>query len=294
MGNRVYATIKNKNESKTIYAHWNGCLLTWAPLIDSAFQAKIRQPELILECLKSLDIKTELQTDPNAKNWTEENGHFFIDLDAQTFLVRKEVPSGIPGLYDSNTEVLGDLKQAFESHLLKNIKVEYHSDSRKEYWDGIRSKSLEFFGAKKPVVESEIEAFIKESPYGLTPKEKTLIKRKIKTLETPDFKIKVSLSGNVHRFSIIFLNSAYIDRDETIFNADRNHSNKDHAPIVVLKSVYEKIETKIRDIVNPHQVTYSERDSMSDYAGSYRMEYVWINYEFVDEIKETARKEIFK
>lgn len=124
MGNRVYITVEaldneNKLQQKTFYMHWNGCMMTWAPLANQLFERGITSIDTVLDVLKKLELKYELQDSPDAYFYTEENGHHYIDLTKREFLSRGE--------HSSVRHVVTDLFDAFNKELRK-----YREDYREE------------------------------------------------------------------------------------------------------------------------------------------------------------------
>lgn len=149
MGNRAYFTLKTPGESKTYYTHWNGGLDTFAPLCKALFDRDIKHIDSVLGFFKHLDIKTELQDAPDAQEWNEENGHYFIDLSKQTLDQR----------FESGQRVWhSHLKDAFEGYLAKYIKEDYRDKVRADYWDGIMDAANKFFGPlSKPKQMTSVE-----------------------------------------------------------------------------------------------------------------------------------------
>jgi len=124
MGNRVYVTVKaldenNTQQSKTFYMHWNGCMMTWAPLANQLFERGVKSIDTVLDVLKKLDLKFELQDNPAAINWCDENGHHYVDLSEREFLRRFREKNA--------RQVVTDLYEAFNSELRK-----YREDYREE------------------------------------------------------------------------------------------------------------------------------------------------------------------
>ena len=262
MGNRVYFTIKDKKGlSKSYYQHWNGGLDTFCPILDQAFKNDVSTVEPIVEFLESQGFKPEYQEDLSP--WQcEENGHYYIDLKDKSFFQRYEDRVEFNGkvFYETRVRPLNsNLKEAFEEYILKNIKLEYHESVRLEYWKQLSELSGKYFKELNPLKNSEtlseVQQFIKESPYGMTAKEKNFIKRKLKALNTEDYTIKASFSGRVYQVSVVFKSEE-----------KRNILGKE-------------IKEKCEDIVNQHQVTYSERDPYTDFPGQYRLQYIYFKTE---------------
>lgn len=291
MGNRVYFTLKDKNTSKTYYQHWNGGLDTFCPIIDSAFQNNVTESKDVVSFLESCELNPELMKDISPTT-CEENGHYIIDLNKKTFIQYYEQYVKL----DNNTYAeirvrpLSDLKQAFEDYLLSSIRIECHNDVRQSYWYGFKQKADDYFKALNPLnnkqTQSEVDEFIKESPYSLTAKEKTYIKRKLKQLNTSSYTIEASLTSRSNTIKVLINDMSLIDIDDTREQTRRYSSNTETVLPQLKKDISEKIKASINAIMSQHQVTYSERDLMIDHYGSYRIKYVHIEFKYSDDIKQ--------
>jgi len=52
-----------------------------------------------------------------------------------------------------------------------------------------------------------------------------------------------------------------------------------HANPQLNDEIRDLVKSKIDAIVTPHQKCYSEADTMTDYFGSYRIDYYWVTFE---------------
>lgn len=139
MGNRVYITLKKDHVNKNFYMHWNGGLDTWLPLAKTIFQHDIKNIDQIVEFLKSMDLKIEQQDEAEAFLWEEENGHYYIDLNKQTFEVKK----------DKVLEWIPNLQEGFEKYLSTKIRKECQESVRADYWETILKEGEQFFKKEK-------------------------------------------------------------------------------------------------------------------------------------------------
>lgn len=134
MGNRVYVTIDND----TFYMHWNGGLDTWLPIAEVAFKYDKKKDD-ILNLLDACELRYELQTDKDAYNWTEENGHYYLDTTNKTF--RRKNTDGtlkyFPFLYDS-----------FKEYLIEHISENYREQVYESYWIGIQEEAEKLWNSR--------------------------------------------------------------------------------------------------------------------------------------------------
>lgn len=128
-----------------------------------------------------------------------------------------------------------------------------------------------------------IESFKAESKYRLTAKEKSFIKRNLKTLNCSQFTLSVSAVKNILSVTVIVHDSSMIDIDAT--RRSREKYGQYCLP-QLNETLRDKIELSIDAIVLPHQTCYSERDTMTDYFGSYRIDFYWVKFEVDSKIKE--------
>lgn len=143
MGNRVYLTIIEQEKSSTYYLHWNGCPLTTAPVAKAVFDHKITETSKVLEFYQSMGIKLEKVNAPGASEFLEENGHYYMLLNAKA-LLHKKTPEQVP-------QSVGDLERAFENALLK-YRPEARDHKRESNWVGIQADAAKFFAPRRTVV----------------------------------------------------------------------------------------------------------------------------------------------
>lgn len=138
MGNRVYITLNKK----TYYTHWNGGLDSFCPLIEALEQitneAKIiLSDEMIVESwFKFCGQKLELQKSPEAKNWTEENGHYFIEYSPLGLIVKHKDEFPVNEGRSWPAVSTNEIKNPYEYFLaygLPKFTAEYKDEIKKEY-----------------------------------------------------------------------------------------------------------------------------------------------------------------
>lgn len=136
MGNRVYLTVTSAGQQvESYYMHWNGCMLTWAPLTRALFDANVTSLKDFNKIISALDFKLEpIETNNKTLGWVEENGHHFIDLGKQT-------------LFTTNGKTLNqvvDYKAAFERRLTA-YNPEARDHKRETNWIGIQDQVKAMF-----------------------------------------------------------------------------------------------------------------------------------------------------
>lgn len=131
MGNRAYITINNK----TIYMHWNGGLDTWLPIAEIAFKHN-KTCEDILNFLKHCGLSYEIQKDKEAREWLEENGHYYIDTTNKRFKHKKE---------NKTVKYYTFLEDEFKEYNNAHIKEEYRDQNYKDYWLGFQEEAKKFW-----------------------------------------------------------------------------------------------------------------------------------------------------
>lgn len=140
MGNRAYITIQDETGHSTYYTHWNGCPDTIAPLAKALFDLNIQSAsEVIRFMIEALGLKPELQN-AEAINWTEENGHWKIDLVNKRLSHRAED--------DQSFKSISDLAQEFDRYNNTSIRQEYRDNNRTAYWFGIQEEASKYFKAR--------------------------------------------------------------------------------------------------------------------------------------------------
>lgn len=134
MGNRCYFTIQHKH----YYMHWNGGMDTFAPLAKTLFDNDCNNVDHAIKFMESMELRPELQESADAYNWTDENGHYYIDLTNKVLYHRKD---------DDNAPRLAvlDLEETFNSYLRDHISEDYQEKTRECYWHGIIDAGKEFF-----------------------------------------------------------------------------------------------------------------------------------------------------
>lgn len=132
MGNRVYVTI----DDETFYMHWNGGLDTWLPIANAAFKHNKKKDD-ILKLLDVCELRYELQQDKDAYNWTEENGHYYLDTTNQTF--RRKLCNGDLKYYTF-------FEDDFKQFLKECISEEYRQEVYDSYWLGFHEQAEKAWG----------------------------------------------------------------------------------------------------------------------------------------------------
>lgn len=155
MGNRVYTTIKSNNDKKTYYLHWNGGLDTWLPVVNVAFKEQVKTPSKVAEFINYLGVKIEEVSGIKPTD-TEENGHYFIDLEKQTFKKVYRI-GGYDGELAQKRFIKGHFKQSFEN-LLANYDKEHRDKIMESYWTGISHAGLEFFDPKATKTQTKCKS----------------------------------------------------------------------------------------------------------------------------------------
>lgn len=141
MGNRVYITATSAGlQRKTYYLHWNGCMLTWAPLCKALFELGVTKLADLEGALKHLDLRfEEVESNNESMNWVEENGHLFVDLGKKTLTRRFEVHNKATDIFDVHSELVTDFKAAFERRL-ESYRPEARDHKRETNWTGIQDE----------------------------------------------------------------------------------------------------------------------------------------------------------
>jgi len=120
-----------------------------------------------------------------------------------------------------------------------------------------------------------IEQFKAESKYRLTVAEKAFMKKKLKVLNCDQFSIKVSAVKNQFEVEVEIHDKNIVCVDATR-RARENYGK--YCLVQLNETIREEIKSKIDAIVLPHQVCYSASDSMTDYAGSYRIDFYHVSF----------------
>lgn len=141
MGNRAYITVKEPTGKQgTYYTHWNGSLDTWCPIVQVLFDHNITSLVDFQRLLAALELRIEKQDSPDATSWTEENGHYFIDLGARSFRTILE---------DGTTRVHHNLQDVFNRYVHEKIRPDFKAAHFENYWLPIEQKGAEIFGVTK-------------------------------------------------------------------------------------------------------------------------------------------------
>lgn len=143
MGNRVFVTIKDPQKNQSFYMHWNGGLDTWLPLTKVLFDHDIKDISQAVKFVESLGLKIELEN--VGLDEVEENGHYFVDLAAKSFL-KKQRTRGYEG--DFVSALVYDFEKEFDNYLFK-YQDSVREKIKKDYWEAILNKGNEVFGRMK-------------------------------------------------------------------------------------------------------------------------------------------------
>lgn len=141
MGNRVYVTLKDANQTVTIYQHWNGGLDTFLPISKTAFEINqkgyrsIGVPEF-LAFLTKMEFRPEVQDAPEASTWLEENGHFHIDLVNSEFSYNLE--AGIK-------QHVHNFRAEFDKHSKERMREDFQQRQLENYWFGLQIEATKYF-----------------------------------------------------------------------------------------------------------------------------------------------------
>jgi hypothetical protein len=278
MGNRVFFTIEDKNGADTYYQHWSGGLDTFLPITKAAFDSNLKDRATFVRFLEECGFNPEKQSRPNTR-LIEENGHYIINLKDNSLFIREEIERH--GFYDIQTRVAGDLFDEFNAYFQRKIKPEYHETTKKDCWDNLYSEATKFFHQSRPKDFDFIKSQIEVSPYCLTTEEKTMIKRKIKELlksESQGITAKVSIPKSDIYVVLVFDSIDHLDKDEVQrLNGEMGISSLSYEIRLIKRELREKLENKIRQIIEAHQVVYKEKNRSYIYSVQRRIDFVLVS-----------------
>jgi hypothetical protein len=149
------------------------------------------------------------------------------------------------------------------------IKSKYQETNKKDYC-GNFYKDLDF-----------IESQIVVSPYCLTMKEKAAIKRKIKDLlesELQGVVANVSTTRSNVYVVLVFDSIDHLDKDEVQrLDGVTGISSLSYETRLIKRELREKLENKIRQIIEAHQVVYRKKNPSNIYSVQRRIDFVLVS-----------------
>jgi hypothetical protein len=149
------------------------------------------------------------------------------------------------------------------------IKSKYQETNKKDYC-GNFYKDLDF-----------IESQIVVSPYCLTMKEKAAIKRKIKDLlesELQGVVANVSTTRSNVYVVLVFDSIDHLDKDEVQrLDGVTGISSLSYETRLIKRELREKLENKIRQIIEAHQVVYKKKTRSNIYSVQRRIDFVLVS-----------------
>jgi hypothetical protein len=149
------------------------------------------------------------------------------------------------------------------------IKSQYQETIKKDYCGNFH-KDIDF-----------IESQIAVSPYCLTMKEKAAIKRKIKDLlesELQGVVANVSTTRSNVYVVLVFDSIDHLDKDEVQrLDGVTGISSLSYETRLIKRELREKLENKIRQIIEAHQVVYKKKNRSYIYSVQRRIDFVLVS-----------------
>lgn len=138
------------------------------------------------------------------------------------------------------------------------------------------------------MTNEEIQEFIKEEKYRITRKEWSYLKKEAKKIaEEYGVEFQFHKDGKNTEFQFI-LDPSFLNLTSTILRTMQYRRIE-----TAYNEKHKELKKKVEDLVNRHEVVYSERELMTDYYGVYRLSHItqaYIDRSTEEKIEEVCAK----